>query len=214
MIRRPPRSTLFPYTTLFRSLRRSRRRGRRLYTTPRGRSFRVADARQDLVRREGEAPEDRAQRDDVGEPQPILPRGQGAPPGGHQEGGDRDQIEEERPAAGAPIRPLGERDPEENAEAYLGPDARLPPPPDRERPRVDVGPIEGGASRPCRERRSGRPQLPDELVDRLRVLVPVGIAFLVVFGQAAPLASAGPPLSFCYDIRERRSRKALSRTAA
>src|SRR2546430_7181221 len=27
MIRRPPRSTLFPYTTLFRSLRRLRRRG-------------------------------------------------------------------------------------------------------------------------------------------------------------------------------------------
>src|SRR2546427_7353288 len=33
MIRRPPRSTLFPYTTLFRSLRRRRRR-RRL--APRG----------------------------------------------------------------------------------------------------------------------------------------------------------------------------------
>src|SRR3712207_7101291 len=29
MIRRPPRSTLFPYTTLFRSRRRSRRRRRR-----------------------------------------------------------------------------------------------------------------------------------------------------------------------------------------
>src|SRR2546430_7386430 len=29
MIRRPPRSTLFPYTTLFRSVRRRRRRGRR-----------------------------------------------------------------------------------------------------------------------------------------------------------------------------------------
>src|SRR5438874_5901964 len=28
MIRRPPRSTLFPYTTLFRSLARRRRRGR------------------------------------------------------------------------------------------------------------------------------------------------------------------------------------------
>src|SRR2546422_1830371 len=30
MIRRPPRSTLFPYTTLFRSLRRHGRRHRRL----------------------------------------------------------------------------------------------------------------------------------------------------------------------------------------
>src|SRR5688572_31568295 len=28
MMRRPPRSTLFPYTTLFRSFRRDRRRGR------------------------------------------------------------------------------------------------------------------------------------------------------------------------------------------
>src|SRR2546430_4855678 len=33
MIRRPPRSTLFPYTTLFRSARRGRRRGVR--RTPR-----------------------------------------------------------------------------------------------------------------------------------------------------------------------------------
>src|SRR2546426_9004273 len=30
MIRRPPRSTLFPYTTLFRSLRDVRRRGRHI----------------------------------------------------------------------------------------------------------------------------------------------------------------------------------------
>src|SRR2546425_7423658 len=34
MIRRPPRSTLFPYTTLFRSRRRVRQRPRRLH--PRG----------------------------------------------------------------------------------------------------------------------------------------------------------------------------------
>src|SRR5258705_1821624 len=31
MIRRPPRSTLFPYTTLFRSRRGSRARGRRMW---------------------------------------------------------------------------------------------------------------------------------------------------------------------------------------
>src|SRR2546422_9051476 len=41
MIRRPPRSTLFPYTTLFRSLARDEiskydRTGRRLWTTKRG----------------------------------------------------------------------------------------------------------------------------------------------------------------------------------
>src|SRR2546427_12081097 len=38
MIRRPPRSTLFPYTTLFRSLRRNRSpgfRGRSVPSTPR-----------------------------------------------------------------------------------------------------------------------------------------------------------------------------------
>src|SRR5256885_7355653 len=35
MIRRPPRSTLFPYTTLFRSLREAVRRSRRI--DPRGR---------------------------------------------------------------------------------------------------------------------------------------------------------------------------------
>src|SRR5256885_10999674 len=35
MIRRPPRSTLFPYTTLFRSVRRGRHAGRRLPRGPR-----------------------------------------------------------------------------------------------------------------------------------------------------------------------------------
>src|SRR2546429_5206857 len=35
MIRRPPRSTLFPYTTLFRSERKSRRRAERLDREPR-----------------------------------------------------------------------------------------------------------------------------------------------------------------------------------
>src|SRR2546426_5681695 len=34
MIRRPPRSTLFPYTTLFRSRRRRRRRRRRRSSPP------------------------------------------------------------------------------------------------------------------------------------------------------------------------------------
>src|SRR2546422_4155778 len=39
MIRRPPRSTLFPYTTLFRSLAaRSRRRGRRIEPAARPRA--------------------------------------------------------------------------------------------------------------------------------------------------------------------------------
>src|SRR5262245_64133620 len=42
MIRRPPRSTLFPYTTLFRSerLRRARLRARRLAALARGRALR------------------------------------------------------------------------------------------------------------------------------------------------------------------------------
>src|SRR5688572_31683657 len=34
MIRRPPRSTLFPYTTLFRSLHRLRRRGQPRFLEP------------------------------------------------------------------------------------------------------------------------------------------------------------------------------------
>src|SRR5256885_2640689 len=48
MIRRPPRSTLFPYTTLFRSLARGRRGGR----TPRRGNLRESPAR-------AEAPQDR-----------------------------------------------------------------------------------------------------------------------------------------------------------
>src|SRR5438132_11167103 len=46
MIRRPPRSTLFPYTTLFRSVRSPRLRGDRLYH---GQGFR-AGHRQEHVR--------------------------------------------------------------------------------------------------------------------------------------------------------------------
>src|SRR2546422_7336697 len=46
MIRRPPRSTLFPYTTLFRSARMSRRRRKLDRSTPGGgaRSSRVREA--------------------------------------------------------------------------------------------------------------------------------------------------------------------------
>src|SRR5256885_12776345 len=51
MIRRPPRSTLFPYTTLFRSLRirrgghaRDRRRGCRRHQRPHHRPCRMATA--------------------------------------------------------------------------------------------------------------------------------------------------------------------------
>src|SRR2546422_2891107 len=40
MIRRPPRSTLFPYTTLFRSLERDRVVGQQLVETRRGRARR------------------------------------------------------------------------------------------------------------------------------------------------------------------------------
>src|SRR2546427_4145227 len=56
MIRRPPRSTLFPYTTLFRSRRgrgrhpaqRQRRRGEeRLVREPRGQGRRAEDRRQE-----------------------------------------------------------------------------------------------------------------------------------------------------------------------
>src|SRR5258708_29929122 len=39
MIRRPPRSTLFPYTTLFRSLRAHRERGERSQSHRRDRGF-------------------------------------------------------------------------------------------------------------------------------------------------------------------------------
>src|SRR5438445_6256970 len=48
MIRRPPRSTLFPYTTLFRSHasdRRQQKRARRLYSAPQGRRGGPRDAR-------------------------------------------------------------------------------------------------------------------------------------------------------------------------
>src|SRR5687768_18330137 len=42
MLRRPPRSTLFPYTTLFRSRRRGPNRSRRHGRFPQARAFRAA----------------------------------------------------------------------------------------------------------------------------------------------------------------------------
>src|SRR3712207_7592870 len=57
MIRRPPRSTLFPYTTLFRSRRRSRRRGRRTSGRPASGPQAVATSVHLLLRRyDGRAP--------------------------------------------------------------------------------------------------------------------------------------------------------------
>ena len=139
-----------------------------------------------------EAPEDRAQCDDMGEPQPTPPRGQGAPHAGDDEGGDRDQIEAEWPSAGAPVRPLGKRSAEEGAESDQGPDAdlshgrwrRV-----REGLRADVGALEVGGTRLCRPRpryRAGAPQLPDEIIDQRRLFFAGGIAVLVWSGQAAP----------------------------
>src|SRR5258705_9619827 len=69
MIRRPPRSTLFPYTTLFRSRHRPQGHGgaarearRRVYAAPAGRHAHLADLLQRSLRRQGRA-RFRARRD-------------------------------------------------------------------------------------------------------------------------------------------------------
>src|SRR5260221_9199296 len=66
MIRRPPRSTLFPYTTLFRSLpdrhRAGRRRGPRR-DRGRARRSRAGVAHRARAERPGQAPERAARRD-------------------------------------------------------------------------------------------------------------------------------------------------------
>src|SRR5438874_7001357 len=51
MIRRPPRSTLFPYTTLFRSLRRQVARGEELHPATRAAGIRRTHAAQLWIRR-------------------------------------------------------------------------------------------------------------------------------------------------------------------
>src|SRR2546426_593522 len=56
MIRRPPRSTLFPYTTLFRSRQRERRRDR---PRPSDRRFGRARPHDAVVRPQGQAADDR-----------------------------------------------------------------------------------------------------------------------------------------------------------
>src|SRR3712207_6880664 len=48
MIRRPPRSTLFPYTTLFRSVRQPRPGGLQLLQPEPGRAARSAERRREL----------------------------------------------------------------------------------------------------------------------------------------------------------------------
>src|SRR2546427_9645955 len=55
MIRRPPRSTLFPYTTLFRSARGARRAGGRLHRRPAGGVPRARVAGAAAVRQIGRA---------------------------------------------------------------------------------------------------------------------------------------------------------------
>src|SRR5258708_29793251 len=50
MIRRPPRSTLFPYTTLFRSQRDYRSKSNRVHGTRRGGRHRPEDGRPDPCR--------------------------------------------------------------------------------------------------------------------------------------------------------------------
>src|SRR5260370_10701352 len=52
MIRRPPRSTLFPYTTLFRSIGTERHEARRIDRQLRGRSGRQGDPGQSVFRSE------------------------------------------------------------------------------------------------------------------------------------------------------------------
>src|SRR5687767_15265985 len=61
MIRRPPRSTLFPYTTLFRSGRRRRRRG-----PPRTSCTRVAAAGRTYARHHGRRTPGRTPRAQAG----------------------------------------------------------------------------------------------------------------------------------------------------
>src|SRR3712207_8454267 len=69
MIRRPPRSTLFPYTTLFRSPQRRRRRSRRRLGEVG--AHRLEDLADESGRRPGGHDELAARPEDAGE----LPRG-------------------------------------------------------------------------------------------------------------------------------------------
>src|SRR5256885_2869668 len=59
MIRRPPRSTLFPYTTLFRSVVHGRAHGARAIASPRGIDYRLSIA---LYCKTNEAPAAQAAR--------------------------------------------------------------------------------------------------------------------------------------------------------
>src|SRR3989442_9849317 len=165
-----------------------RRRGRRprltLDATPHGASARVPDAGQDFLPREGEAPEDRAQRDDMSEAESTLPPDPGAPHAGHDDRPDRDHVEEQPPIAGARVRPLRQRDPEEDAETHARPDSsrsrrRARGPETRKRSRAHGGGALGD------ERLVEGPQLLDELIDNG--------CFLVVAGASAVLVHSGQP---------------------
>src|SRR5947208_7263770 len=125
-----------------------------LHAAPSHPGLRVADAWQDFLRAQADAPEDRAERDDVREPHPASPGRARAPQARHQHGRDRDHVEDQRLLARMRVRPLGQRDAEKNAEHHARPDAsraqRRSRPHVRERPRARgvltlryVGTVEG-----------------------------------------------------------------------
>src|SRR2546430_17258596 len=96
MIRRPPRSTLFPYTTLFRSLELPARRGRRRAVPVGGPAVLRREHAEDPVRwlgppgdRGGHLPADDDLEARAGEPRPAHAGEDGAPegPAGRSGGG-------------------------------------------------------------------------------------------------------------------------------
>jgi hypothetical protein len=100
----------------------------------------------------------------VSEAYSTLPRAQGGPAAGYDQGHGRDQIQKEQSTAGAPIRPLHEHDTKEDAEAYPGPDT-CPPRPSgrrslrRERRCVVAGSVEARRTSRPRRRRSLRREI-------------------------------------------------------
>ena len=73
------------------------------------------------MRRESRTPQDRAQGDDVGSSQPSPPGERGRPHAGQDDSGDCRQIEEQPRTTRVPVRPLHDRNAENEAEKCPSP---------------------------------------------------------------------------------------------
>src|SRR3989442_15496080 len=190
MIRRPPRSTLFPYTTLFRSIRTSGATLRRNVARSREHGFLAYPVVAQAPRPASKAVGELGRRVLDGAPVPALPR-RGGPdgydPGGRPNGGlELPDVSQPDPADGAGVGGAGARHDAGRAGRWERPADRGRAPPG---PRVRSLAAGGGPLEPAR--------VPEERPSAIGPAVPIGdrrqLAYRPTAGETRPpIPNAAP----------------------